>query len=174
MVVPVPAQILKLPPRLPSRPRHTSPPPSTFRCTLRIPNVSTGRSDLQAFPRSFVSPLFSYSYKPLFPQLLYFHIHPNPPGCGVYKPPISLRTPCLCGKPIVFRCLPPLSPLCALFAAPFLCFQSLAASFAKTPGVGGSTTVNCTWYAARRRTSKREAWQAVLLPPPASILFCRR
>src|SRR6266478_218277 len=82
MVVPVPAQILKLPPRLPSRPRHTSPPPSTFRCTLRIPNVSTGRSDLQAFPRSFVAPLFSYSYKPLFPQLLYFHIHPNPRGVG--------------------------------------------------------------------------------------------
>ena len=138
MVVPVPAQILKLPPRLPSRPRHTSPPPSTFRCTLRIPNVSTGRSDLQAFPRSFVAPLFSYSYKPLFAQLLYFHIHPNPPGCGVYKPPISLRTPCLCGKPIVFRCLPPLSPLFALSSPlPSFVFNRLQPLLRKHPGWGG-------------------------------------
>jgi hypothetical protein len=28
----------------------------------------------------FVRPLFSYSYKSLFPQLLSFHIHANPPG----------------------------------------------------------------------------------------------
>src|SRR5260370_42404589 len=31
-----------------------------------------------------------------------------------------------------------LSSLCPLFRAPFLCFQELAASFCKTPGVGGS------------------------------------
>jgi len=30
------------------------------------------------------------------------------------------------------------SSLCALFRAPFLCFQSFAASFSKTPGVGGT------------------------------------
>src|SRR5229473_2691671 len=29
-----------------------------------------------------------------------------------------------------------LQPLCSLFAAPVLCFQQLAASFSKTPGVG--------------------------------------
>src|SRR5260370_15432079 len=32
---------------------------------------------------------------------------------------------------------PSLSSLCPLFRAPFLCFQELAASFCKTPGVGG-------------------------------------
>src|SRR5216683_7616659 len=31
-----------------------------------------------------------------------------------------------------------LSSLCPLFRTPFLCFQQLAASFCKTPGVGGS------------------------------------
>src|SRR5216683_8324136 len=30
-----------------------------------------------------------------------------------------------------------LSSLCPLFRTPFLCFQQLAASFCKTPGVGG-------------------------------------
>src|SRR6266849_5724414 len=29
----------------------------------------------------FIAPLFSYSYKPLFPQPLSFHIHTKPPGC---------------------------------------------------------------------------------------------
>ena len=31
----------------------------------------------------FLSPFFSYRYKPLFPQLLSFHIHAKPRGCGV-------------------------------------------------------------------------------------------
>ena len=34
-----------------------------------------------------------------------------------------------------------LQPLCSLFAAPVLCFQQLAASFPKTPGVGGTPTL---------------------------------
>src|SRR5467141_1554435 len=32
-----------------------------------------------------------------------------------------------------------LQPLCSLFSTPVLCFQSLAASFCKTPGVGGTS-----------------------------------
>src|SRR5467141_2129711 len=33
-----------------------------------------------------------------------------------------------------------LQPLCSLFSTPVLCFQSLAASFCKTPGVGGTSS----------------------------------
>jgi hypothetical protein len=35
-----------------------------------------------------LAPLFSYSYKSLFPQPLSFHIHANPPGCFLL--------PCIC------------------------------------------------------------------------------
>ena len=39
-----------------------------------------------------------------------------------------------CSQQLAASCI----SLCALFRAPFLCFQSFAASFAKTPGVGGT------------------------------------
>src|ERR1700730_15072721 len=49
--------------------------PSTLP-TLRLSDVLTGR-------RYFVRPLFSYSYKLLFPHPLYFDNHPRCRGCGV-------------------------------------------------------------------------------------------
>ncbi len=36
-----------------------------------------------SFAVVFLRPLFSYSYKSLFPQTLSFHIHTKPPGVGV-------------------------------------------------------------------------------------------
>src|SRR5467141_4358703 len=45
---------------------------------LRWVPARSGRGGSAAI--GFVRPLFSYSYKSLFPQLLSFHIHANPPG----------------------------------------------------------------------------------------------
>src|SRR5229473_729411 len=43
-----------------------------------------------------------------------------------------------CSQQLAASC----TSLCALFRTPFLCFQSFAASFSKTPGVGG-TSARC-------------------------------
>src|SRR5467141_2959281 len=74
MVAPVPAQISKLRTRLPAAARRRSSPlltthnaPRTIHCL-------------------FVTPLFSYSYKSLFPQPLSFHIHTKPPGVWGLEP----------------------------------------------------------------------------------------
>ncbi len=87
----------------------------------------------------FVAPLFSYSYESLSPpQVLSFHIHPNPRG--VCTPPAfpTLRPSGLRKRQLF--CLQAVAAsftsLCALLRTLFLCFQSLAASFAKTPGWG--------------------------------------
>ncbi len=68
---------------------------------------------------------------------------PSPRGC-TYPASILIQdfaasvSQCLCGKSRVLINLQPLCQfLCPLFRAPFLCFQELAASFCKTPGVGG-------------------------------------
>src|SRR5882762_4875984 len=84
------------------------------------------------------APLFSCSYKSLFPQALYFHIHPNPPGVWGYKPPISLPTLCLSGKSIAFMLLQPLCRLFALFSAfASFVFNRLQPLSTKHPGWGG-------------------------------------
>jgi hypothetical protein len=80
------------------RPRPGSnpkpPSPSTRRATAP-PLPATTRHPLPTLHSLFVSPLFSYSYELLFPQLLYFDNHPHCPGVWGYKPPILLRTLCL-------------------------------------------------------------------------------
>src|SRR5229473_2735891 len=132
MVAPVPAQIPNLRPRPPAAPlRRRS-----------LPLLATH------YPLStlFLSALcFHNSYELLFPQPLYFDNHPHCPRVWGYKPPNlspnsvpprrCLPRPCRGGKSIVFRHLPPLSRLFALFSAlpPFV-FNRLQPLSRKHPG----------------------------------------
>src|SRR5882762_9651332 len=140
MVAPVPAQIPNLRPRSPAAPlRRRS-----------LPLLATHYA-------LFVSPLFSYSYELLFPQLLYFVNHPHGPRVGVQTSNLSpnsvpprrcLPRPCRGGKSIVFRRLLPLFRLFALFSAlpPFV-FNRLQPLFAKYRGWGipNATTEHPRW-----------------------------
>jgi hypothetical protein len=58
----------------------------------------------------------------------------KPPRFSLRPQCRRLPRPCRGGKFILFTHLP---PLCPLFPPPVLCFQQLAASFLKTPWVGG-------------------------------------
>src|SRR6266404_7630618 len=61
---------------------------------------------------------------------------PSPQGCTVIPSPLP-RCLCVSTANRVFSAVCSLlSSLCALFCTRFLCFQQLAASFCKTPGVG--------------------------------------
>jgi len=101
----------------------------------------------------FLSSLFSYSYKSLFPQSLYFHIHTKPPGVSPRTFPFR-TSPALClvvsaANPMLSATCRLLISLASLFRARSLCFQQHADSFCKmrgvshpecfygTPGVGG-------------------------------------
>jgi hypothetical protein len=130
------------------RPRPNLKPlsPSTRRATAP-PLPATTRHPLPTLHSLFVSPLFSYSYELLFPQPLYFDNDPHcPPGVGVQASQspselcasAPLPAPTLSGWQIhCFQAFAASFPsLCALFCTPSLCFQSLAASFRKIPGVG--------------------------------------
>ena len=106
-----------------------------------------------------LTPLHSTTSKPLFPQLLSFHIYLKLPGCPCTLPAHALPTPQNPNVPTfqpsnvpTFRHQPTrlrLNPvpsatfrlfnsLALFFPAAALCFQSLPASFPKTPGVGVS------------------------------------
>ena len=101
----------------------------------------------------FVVPLFSCSYELLFPQALYFD---NDLRCpGVY--PLCLPSSCL---GYLFSITYGLcSSLCSLFAHACLCFQRVTDSFAKTPGVGGSTRPGTQRRArGQRARAHAEAW----------------
>jgi hypothetical protein len=106
--------------------QHRPETPRTAHHSLRALSVA---------PARFNCLLFSYSYESLFSQLLYFHIHPNPPG-GCTPPPSS-------GS---FRCIQrpassvEFSRACRLFGlfcgpSPFV-FNGLQPLFAKHPGGG--------------------------------------
>ena len=83
---------------------------------------------------NFIGPLFSYSYELLFPQPLCFDIHPHCPGVSPSSIPDAQDVPTpTSANSFVYR---QLQPLCSLFPTPILYFQSLAASFPKTPGWG--------------------------------------
>src|SRR5260370_22942620 len=60
------------------------------------PPALSGHSSLANSPLAPVL-LFSYSYKPLFPQLLSFHIHTKPPGSVGVRPSATFQP--------TFRCL---------------------------------------------------------------------
>jgi len=63
------------------RPNLQAPSPSTRRNAPRLsaPLQTFKPSDVRTLRRSFVTPLFSYSYELLFPQPLYFDNHPHCP-----------------------------------------------------------------------------------------------
>ena len=89
-------------------------------------------------PSDFVAPLFSYSYKPLFPQLLSFHIHTKPRGCGVVH--FQFLTQCLCASvanPAPKSCrVILLQTLCRSQKSQLLCNQANPNSLRKMRGVG--------------------------------------
>src|SRR5260370_20589446 len=49
----------------------------------RVPSPPAFLATRHSSLATFLRPLFSYSYKSLFPQPLSFHIHTNPPGVYV-------------------------------------------------------------------------------------------
>jgi hypothetical protein len=125
MVAPVPAQIPKLPPDLPPIRPWLSAPFPTFR-----------PSDVRTFRRSFVAPLFSYSYELLFPQALCFDNHPHCPGvCGVCLRLGSHESPITMHKSRLFKLL---RTLCRLQETNPPCRSPRAhsAKSRKAPGVG--------------------------------------
>jgi hypothetical protein len=85
----------------------------------------------------FLIPLFSRSYKSLFPQPLSFHIYTKPPGVwGLFLSGCSRVTGHRSQVTSFHLLAASLWSLCALFRTRSLCFQELAASFPKMPGVG--------------------------------------
>ena len=108
--------------------------------------VSPFRPSLLPQPRvsspifDFVGPLFSYSYELLFSHLLCFDNHLNCPGVyssSVHRntsPPLRFDTPV--ANPIFSAACRLFVSLGSLFRTRLLCFQELAASFAKNRGVG--------------------------------------
>jgi hypothetical protein len=102
----------------------------------------TTHRPLPTFPR----PLFSYSYKSLLPQPLYFHIHTKPRGCGrISTPylatrhsPLATRLPrALSAKghfPRIFSSLPPLCFSCLSFSHSLPLFSSTCSLFSQNAG----------------------------------------
>ncbi len=89
-------------------------------------------------PFDFVGPLFSYSYG-LFvvpKKVKSFAIGWGVSAASVPSVPARPEGGSLWQTPCSQQFAASLSSLCSLFGTPFLCFQQLAASFPKTPGVG--------------------------------------
>ena len=87
-------------------------------------------------PTTFLHSLFSYRYKSLFPQPFSFHIHTKPQRVGALSRHSSLATRHF---PFIFINLP---PLWRLQNSQPLCNQANPDSFAKTPGVGGTSAIS--------------------------------
>jgi hypothetical protein len=162
MVAPVPAQISKLRPRLPAaalRPpllttHHSLPTFCSFkRSTPLLPITSLQPQQFHAITHSFaqrraaIPPIFN-SFRTLsivtgvYPSATPVLLAPRP-LCRAFPSPRVL-------KPANSRVCIGLPPLCTLSCTRFLCFQQLAASFPKTPGVGVSRM-----YLSRLRTRRR-------------------
>jgi hypothetical protein len=83
----------------------------------------------------FLSSLFSYSYKSLFPQSLYFHIHTKPPGVrGSLRTISPLATRHF---PFVLSNLPHLGLSCPSFSRSLRLFSTICGLFCKNAGVCG-------------------------------------
>ncbi len=126
MVAPVPAQISKLRTRLPAAARRRSSPLLTTHNALHT---------------VFLSPLcFHTLTNPFSCNPFLFTSIQHPPGCGLRNPKLStdfsVRSVPLWQIHLFQELAASLSSLCTLFRTRFLCFQSFAASFPKTPGVG--------------------------------------
>jgi hypothetical protein len=100
-------------------------------------NANAAARDPSSFSNASVACVFSMSYKTLFPEPISFHIHAKPPGCTVWCWVTSGPSPFWGFPPVFSATCRLLVSLCLLFTHAGLCFQRLAASFAKTPGVWG-------------------------------------
>jgi hypothetical protein len=143
--------------------------------TRRTPSAP----DVQTSPPSFVAPLFSYSYKPIFPQLLYFHIHTNPPGSFRFRPMFHALK-----RANSFVCIG-LEPLCRLFlrvsALVSFVFNRLQPLFQEQPGWGYLVRPSalplrpqrlCVIISPRLPYPERSCWSATLFfgfPPSAAL-----
>jgi hypothetical protein len=137
-------------PRAPTPKKHTfvSPFPATLTHSLsRKPfpchsYANTRDMGVTAAPFSnsvsrwqinFAAPLFSCSYKSLFLQLPYFHIHPKPPGVWVGLDAVPFRLLGRDGKPSRFILLRTLGSTKKVNSCAIRQMQTL---FAKHPGWG--------------------------------------
>jgi hypothetical protein len=85
----------------------------------------------------FLSSLFSYSYKSLFPQFLYFHIHTKPPGCGDLGSLSRHSSLATRHFPFVLSNLPHLGLSCPSFSRSLRLFSTIYGLFCKNAGVCG-------------------------------------
>ena len=142
MVGPVPAQISKLPPRLPAAAlrrqllttHHSLPTFFPFnRSTPLLPITSLQPQQFHAITHS-----FAQRSAAIPPVLNDFRTLSIATGVCLKKPSRrqTFKLP-LCQLFCLQKLGASLSSLCAFFCTRFLCFQSFAASFPKTPGVGG-------------------------------------
>jgi hypothetical protein len=113
-------------------PDHSVPAPNTS-----LPAFSSTCKSLSSHHRFATRPL-SADYRSLFSQPLCFLIDTKPPGVWgmqTFNFQLCVSVP-LWQIPCFQNLAASLRSLCAPFCAPSLCFQQLAASFAKTPGWG--------------------------------------
>ena len=122
------------------------------RSRYSLPTIDHPLSRLSCFHA-----LTNPSCRPIDLQVLYFHTLTNPfsrnpfPFSSIQNPPgvggVRLHQLCVlcasalknCLTPFLTYCCALLKSLYSLFQPRVLCFQSLADSFCKTPGVWGST-----------------------------------
>ena len=104
-----------------------------------------------------------YSPAPLTPS--FATLPQNPPRLFRYHSPVSYAAQTLNTYASIACAL--LNSLAALFATPILCFQSLAASFAKYRGVGcpGTQTMASMWPYLRFHESPLTKDQSLLFAP---------
>src|SRR5882757_7487279 len=130
-------------------------PRSTFVQTSST-KIPSPLSALHPANHRFFTPLFSSTSEPLFAQLLCFHIYLRCPLVFSSEPSIyPTSVPSVLGRSLKSFAINGLRPLvlsCSLFCSALVCFQRLADSFCKTPGVG---------YAASE-SQEHQCWFAIL------------
>ena len=135
--------------------------PNTFQCSDDLGRFLTSAQSLNrvrfaTLAFSDTRPLFSGSYKSLFPQLLHFHIHTKPPGVGVRRS--QLRALCASVANPMFSAA---CRLLALFSVlPSFVFNRLQPLFPKHPCGGGVR------HRIRRRSQPTEPARAPGVPIP--------
>ena len=147
------------------------PSPVCFRAP-RSYSLLTTHYSLPTFPR----PLFSYSYKSLFPQLFYIHIHTNPRGCWGILCALSRHsfTPILEGAlatrhfPFTFINLPPLALSLSSFPHSGPLFSIACSLFLQNTRGGGipnASTGHPGWGVLRSGISATSGRRAQGFPP---------
>src|SRR5258708_18422838 len=131
MAARAPAQISSLRPRLHDTARRRRPPTTHHSLPTLLLSPLCFHTPL---PRS------ARGTNPFSRNPFLFTSIQNPRGCGLRNPKLStafsVRSVPLWQIHLFQELAASLASLCTLFRTRFLCFQSLAASFSKTPGVG--------------------------------------